>query len=59
MTRKREKVDTLMGYLHANPHGISYVAGYLEGLLRDFLTEDQVDKALAPFLRADAEKEGK
>jgi len=56
---KKEKIDTLMGYLHANPHGMSFVAGYLEGMMREFLTEDQIDIALAPFLRADAEKEGK
>jgi len=57
--KRTEKMDILMGYLHASPHGMSFVAGYLEGLMREFLTEDQIDIALAPFLRDDAEKEGK
>ena len=40
--KRKEKLDILMGALHSEPHGISFVAGYLEGLVREFLTEDQI-----------------
>lgn len=52
MSMKRtEKLDMLMGALHAEPHGMSFVAGYLEGLVREFLTEDQIDMALAGLIK--------
>ena len=47
--KRTEKMDMLIGHLHSNPHGISFVAGYLEGLMREFLTEDQIDIALESF----------
>lgn len=56
---KTEKIDLLMGALHSEPHGMSFVAGYLEGLVREFLTEEQIDMALAGLLqRTNQDKKG-
>jgi uncharacterized protein YjaZ len=47
---KTEKIDLLMGYLYDNPQGVSYVAGYLEGIIRDHMTEKQIDIILEPII---------
>ena len=56
-TKRTEKLDILMGALHSEPHGISFVAGYLEGLIREFLTEDQIDMALAGLIKRTTQDE--
>ena len=55
--KRKEKLDVLMGALHADPHGMSFVAGYLEGLVREFLTEDQIDMALAGLIKRTTQDE--
>ena len=47
---KKEKIDLLMDYLHDNPQGVSYVAGYLEGIIRYHMTEKQIDIILEPII---------
>ena len=47
---KNDKIDLLMDYLRDNPQGVSYVAGYLEGIIRDHMTEKQIDNILEPII---------
>lgn len=48
MTRD-EKLDALMSHIRDNPHGVAYVAGYLEGIVRSHLPDEELDKVLFPL----------